>query len=106
MKSLFVKKIGKAVTVTAAVVVTGTVLTAAPAAAAPSGCTVTLSDKTATATCTSGDGEFRVGIDCGRWRPVFMEWQQFGPWVTVGKVSKIKCSSNAQFASHAFLETR
>ena len=95
-----------AATTIAAVALTGTVLTAAPATAAPTGCTVTLSGKTATAKCTSGAGEFRAGIDCLRWKPVFQEWQQFGPWVTPGKTSKITCAPFAQYAADAFVETR
>ena len=106
MKSSLVTRTGRAVTVIVTAALTGAVLTAAPAAAAPAGCAATLSGKAATATCTSGDGEFRVGIVCGRDRPVFFEWQQFGPWVTVGKMSKIKCAPNAQYAEYAFVETR
>ena len=96
----------RAATVTAAAVLTATALTATPAAAATPGCTATLSAKTATATCSSGVGELRAGIICARWRPVFMEWVQYGPWKPVGQTSKVTCSPNAQYAEDAFVERR
>ena len=47
-----------------------------------------------------------AGIDCGRRTPVFQEWQQFGPWVTPGKTSKITCAPFARYADYAFVQTR
>jgi hypothetical protein len=94
------------VTLTAATVLTAAAMTAAPATAAAVGCTATLSGKTATAKCSSGTGELRAAIICGRYRPVEFEWTQYGPWVPVGQTSKVTCAPNAQYADFAFVERR
>jgi hypothetical protein len=63
--------------------------------AAPTGCTATPSGNGAQARCTSGTGEFRVGIICVVKGGEF-ENDHYGPWVGVGGTSAATCPGGSR----------
>ena len=80
----------KAIGVVAAVfLVSGLVMSGAVAASAePGNCTKTLSsDGVGRGQCTSGTGQFRVGIPC----IAIFGFTQYSAWVNLGQIAQVGC---------------
>ena len=87
-------------------VVAGTVVVPAAAQAAPSGCSVTVSGRTARATCTGGTGQVRAGAECLVMKPGDpFSTTSYGAWVGVGAVSTATCGGGTHLVD-AWYETR
>ncbi len=78
-----------------AVVGTGLLALAAPAQALPGSCTAKVVNKTVSAKCSSGTGEFRVWAECinivGGVGGGIVDSIKYGPWRAVGGTSSTAC---------------
>ncbi|MBA9002107.1 MULTISPECIES: hypothetical protein [Thermomonospora] len=71
--------------VSGAVAAGGLAALAAPAHAAPSGCTRSLTWNAYTLSCAEGDGQYRAGVECVKY--VNLRWYyatRYGEWVAAG----------------------
>lgn len=82
-----------AVTLSAGVLAVGmTVAGAGVASATPGSCSTTLaSDGVARGTCTSGTGQFRIGIPCKSLQTLGYGFTQYSGWRDVGMVASVGC---------------
>ena len=83
--------------IAAGVLAVGLVATGAGAAnAAPSNCMKGwASDGVARAECSSGSGQFRIGIPCKSVQTLGYGFTQYSPWVNKGQVATVSCGFGA-----------
>ncbi|MEO6503085.1 MAG: hypothetical protein ABIQ09_14400 [Jatrophihabitantaceae bacterium] len=62
---------------------------AAPAAALPTGCSINDTTYSASATCSSGTGQFRIVTTCENY--LGARSTQYGAWVGAGNTSVVNC---------------
>lgn len=79
-----------------AVVVGAFAMNVAPASALPDGCMKGwASDGVARAECSSGSGQFRIGIPCKSVQTLGYGFTQYSPWVNKGQVATVRCGVGA-----------
>jgi hypothetical protein len=66
-----------------------TLMGAQPAQAAPGSCSAGIAtDNRAYGNCTTGTGQYRLGIPCKNW---FTAWHQYSGWAGVGVATSVGC---------------
>ncbi|GAA0923066.1 hypothetical protein [Virgisporangium aurantiacum] len=89
-----------------ALAVAGTMAVPTAAQAAPTGCSLTISGRTAQVVCSGGSGQVRAAVECLVMKPGDpFSTNRFGPWVGVGAVSSVSCGGGTHLVD-AWYETR
>jgi hypothetical protein len=102
------KRIGAGIVLAAAATVGGVAVTAAPAAAAPTGCTTSKIYQVpgfVISHCKSGTGYFRAVAYCSNTPGGWGVWR-WGPWVGTNLGSTAVCPSSHRYLVDGYTETR